>query len=652
MGCSAESSDENDETEYVAHNVTFVSDEDCDGLSNPTVKVYNTLLGWEKPNPSRTGYTLDGWYEVVDIAKGTLSETKFDFSAKITKDITLKAKWKPIKYTIHFNANGGSQTSDDISDIICEYDENVTLPINSFEAPYGFKKAAGWCDTYVEKNVDKVSENVKVYASGATVKNLCTYDSGTITLYALYSVGDWSVTFKSFDDAIIKRLGFDTDETITEENIPYVAKRTGYTFDGWYEVIDAENGTLSETKFDFPAQITKDITLKVQWKPIKYTIHFDANTCTGTAPQDISLEYDKDVVLPMNTLSKQTGYKINGWNTYEGYESYNGTISYSSGKHYDGGATVKNLSATDGATVTLYSQYELDTDIEYTITLESEYGNLTASQKSFKVKHNDTIYQAGYYGNNALPTLSENGYDFGKWAVKGETTYFDVSQKVTSDMTFVALWTPYSAIIHFYPNKPLNTSYSYPKGGSSYYTQNINFGEETPLKANGYKVYKNSSAAGGGDKGKMYYRFKGWTKNRTPTADEKYYVDGEVYVWNDSNVTEKYYTKIDLYAQWEENPISLDILIPTVTSDKDLKCSYDSEKKQINVSLVGFSGTYYLYVDGNTTPSLTSVAEAGKGSFDPFSLTNLASGTHTFYITAEKDGIEYSQTLVVKIVEK
>jgi hypothetical protein len=43
---------------------------------------------------TKTGYDFDGW--------------NFDFSTPIVKDTTIKAKWKIKKYTVSFNSNGGS----------------------------------------------------------------------------------------------------------------------------------------------------------------------------------------------------------------------------------------------------------------------------------------------------------------------------------------------------------------------------------------------------------------------------------------------------------------------------------------------------------------------------------------------------------------
>ena len=75
--------------------------------------------------------------------------------------MTLYAKWTENKYTLTFNANGGSGTMEPIADLTGEH----TLPANEFTAPTG-KKFKGWSLTADGTIVTKVdmTENRTVYA--------------------------------------------------------------------------------------------------------------------------------------------------------------------------------------------------------------------------------------------------------------------------------------------------------------------------------------------------------------------------------------------------------------------------------------------------------------------------------------------------------
>ena len=107
------------------------------------------------PAPTKEGFTFDGWYEEATF------NTKFDFNTPITSNRTLYAKWTENKYTLTFDANGGSGTMAPIADLTGEYD----LPANEFTAPSG-KQFKGWSLTTDGAIVTKVdmTENKTVYA--------------------------------------------------------------------------------------------------------------------------------------------------------------------------------------------------------------------------------------------------------------------------------------------------------------------------------------------------------------------------------------------------------------------------------------------------------------------------------------------------------
>lgn len=86
------------------YKVTFDSNGGS-SVSSQTVEKGETA---KKPtDPTRDGYTFGGWY--IDIN----SDNEYNFSTKVTKNITLTAKWVengPVEtsYTITFNTDGGN----------------------------------------------------------------------------------------------------------------------------------------------------------------------------------------------------------------------------------------------------------------------------------------------------------------------------------------------------------------------------------------------------------------------------------------------------------------------------------------------------------------------------------------------------------------
>lgn len=78
--------------------------------------------------PSRQGYQFTDWY---------LDDTKYDFAAPVTGDMTLTAKWTAKSYTITFDTNGGS----DIGHITQDYGTQITAPADPTREGYTF---IGW----------------------------------------------------------------------------------------------------------------------------------------------------------------------------------------------------------------------------------------------------------------------------------------------------------------------------------------------------------------------------------------------------------------------------------------------------------------------------------------------------------------------------
>ena len=137
----------------VVYTITFNSN---DGTSVAPQNVNaGEKLKEPTPAPTREGFTFDGWYE-----DSTFS-TKFNFDTPITDNMTLYAKWTENKYTLTFDANGGSGTMTPVTDLTGEY----TLPANEFTAPSG-KQFKGWSLTTDGATVSKVAmtENRTVYA--------------------------------------------------------------------------------------------------------------------------------------------------------------------------------------------------------------------------------------------------------------------------------------------------------------------------------------------------------------------------------------------------------------------------------------------------------------------------------------------------------
>lgn len=125
-------------------------------------------------DPVREGYLFVDWY-----ADGSV----WDFGVAPTADTTLTAAWTAHTYTAKFDANGGA--GDPMADQSFAYDTSQALSTCSYTREgYLFK---GWSLTQEGAAEDPGAEPTVAYADGATVSNLTSEDSGTVTLYAVWA---------------------------------------------------------------------------------------------------------------------------------------------------------------------------------------------------------------------------------------------------------------------------------------------------------------------------------------------------------------------------------------------------------------------------------------------------------------------------------
>ena len=123
--------------------------------------------------------------------------------------------------------------------------------------------------------------------------------------------------------------------------LPDDPTRVGYAFMGWWTEKSGGEKVTESTTFSKDAYAQ----LYAQWEANRYTVVFDANGGTGTMDAQ-QMVYDVTTPLFGNGFATP-GSLLRGWAT-----SADGTVV-----HRDG-AMVKNLSAVDGAVVTLYAVWQ------------------------------------------------------------------------------------------------------------------------------------------------------------------------------------------------------------------------------------------------------------------------------------------------------
>ena len=291
------------------------------------------------PAPTATGYTFGGWYKDQICS----NDKKFDFDTPITEDITLYAKWTAIQTTITLNANGGSGNT---TSVAATYDSStlnpssITNPTKTGHTFGGWYSGEGGTGSLVINTSGKLQANVSGYTGANGVWKATTNE----TLYAKWTPSVYTITYKDQGNATFSgthESGNPTQHTYGTETTLKGATKTGYTFGGWYKEAACTNKVTSLGATEY----TANITLYAQWKANTYTVEFNANGGTGTMDNQ-SFTYDQSKALSANAFTR-TNYAFKNWNT-----KFDGT-----GTNYTNQQSVSNLTAENGATVTLYAQW-------------------------------------------------------------------------------------------------------------------------------------------------------------------------------------------------------------------------------------------------------------------------------------------------------
>ena len=225
---------DNGDTEHSAKHVYVIEDTE-NATINELIENAKTSVGI----PTKTGYTFGGWEEnTVRTRINNLLEVYNKLTA------TYKAKWTANEYKIKFDANGGTGI---MPDQAMKYDQAEKLTKNEYtKEGYTFK---GWSIT-PDGNV--------VYSDEVEVKNLTNKANDSITLYAVWEINNYNVTFDSQGGSSVDGQNVEYNAVVEKPTDP---TKEGYTFGGWYK----EAECITAWNFDTDKMPAGNITLYAKW---------------------------------------------------------------------------------------------------------------------------------------------------------------------------------------------------------------------------------------------------------------------------------------------------------------------------------------------------------------------------------------------------
>ena len=387
-------------------------------------------------NPTKTGYTFDGWYKETELTNAWVFATD-----TVTADTTLYAKWSVNQYTITFDSNGGSA----VASITQDYGTAVTPPANPTRTGYTFTSwepalpdtmsaedttvTAQWSantdtaykvehyqqdvsgDGYTLKETDNLTGTTDTEATAiakpytgftenttheSRVSSGTIKPDGSLVLMLYYDRDTFTVSFNSNGGSAISDItGVRYEATIPAPTAP---DKTGYTFGGWFK----DEGLTNEWSFEIDT-VTENTTLYAKWTINQYTIAFDS--VGGTSIADITQDYGTAVVAPADPARE--GYTFAGWEP----------------------ALPATMPAED---LNLTAKWET---IEYAITYDLGGGVNDANNPiSYNIETADIT----------LAVATKEGYTFAGWwdAASDGNQVTSISKGSTGDKTLYARWTP------------------------------------------------------------------------------------------------------------------------------------------------------------------------------------------------------------------
>ena len=331
--------------------------------------------------PNKAGYVFKYW------ALSTNLNQEYNWNTEITNNIVIEAVWQEIgnNYVVTFDLNGGVGAFN--TQVLVANGSTVSRPTSPSKVGYTF---AGWAP---EGQASYYNFNTPVTSDITLVAVWQTTQICTITFNLNGGYGD-------FPDITINRL-----EKIEEPSAK--PAKAGNHFKYWALSTDLTK------EYNWNNLVSENITLIAVWENFNRVVSFNSNGGTA-APGTIILNVgdcvsDFEKMLNENQ-PERIGYTFEFWAT-----SPTSNVAY-------------NLDLPVTNNLTLYAIWRINT---YTVSFNLDGGSGSYPNKT--INYGSTVSKPA-----ATPT--KDGFTFKYWALSGQTTEYNFSTPVTSDITLVAIW--------------------------------------------------------------------------------------------------------------------------------------------------------------------------------------------------------------------
>ena len=321
------------------------------GDTDGTLTAQYTQTGITLTRPTRTGYTLKGWYTAS--SGGTKVGNGGDVYKPSANGTTIYAQWEQIIVTSKVTLNVGAGTAN--SDTSFQGNSGTSITITNPTAPSSYT-------VYLENNDGSYSSTL--------VKS--TFKFSGWSLSGGGSISGSTYTFGTSNGTLTAQYT-QTGITLTRPT------KTGYTLKGWYTA--SSGGTKVGNGGDVYKPSANGTTIYAQWEKdasAEYTLTINAGAGTATGETTIT-------GAPGTTVTMLNPYPPNGY-----------TITFNANNGYC-------------STSSLTTSYSFNS---WTVT--SGYGSVSGRTYTFG-NGNGTVTASYYQNGAYLPTATRSGYTFKGW---------------------------------------------------------------------------------------------------------------------------------------------------------------------------------------------------------------------------------------------
>lgn len=282
-----------------------VSFDTAGGSTVSSIEVEEGQTATKPADPTRNGYTFEGWYN---------GDTEYTFTQKVTANTTLTAKWKAVDEnstttpdTKPSNDEPAVKPTDNTPSLTLSRTKDIALTVGgSYTVKATTKNVTGSVEWTSSNESVATVKNGKITAAGigsATITASVNGISKTVkvTVKAKSETVSYTVTFNSNGGSAVAAKTVKSGEKVSAPTAP---TKDGVTFGGWYS-----DAALTKA-YSFSSAVKSNITLYAKWTTNSYTF-VNKGKPEGKIDQIVGIQVldasGKDITSTVQELDDKNG---------------------------------------------------------------------------------------------------------------------------------------------------------------------------------------------------------------------------------------------------------------------------------------------------------------------------------------------------------